>query len=83
MRVKSHVSGIPCLIDVTFCQVVPGSFSWSAVSDVDYYGHEEISFDVLDRKGRRADWLEKKMTDNDRTRIEMEIVNFYKENRDE
>jgi hypothetical protein len=41
---------------------------------MDYYGYHEVEFDVYDRRGYRAAWLERKMTDEDRARIETEIL---------
>lgn len=71
---ESAIQGIPCQIDVTTCIVVKGSYSYNAPSDLDYYGFTEIEFDVYDRKGYPAAWLERKMTDDDRRRIEGEIM---------
>lgn len=72
--IESRIAGIPCLIDPTRCMVVKGSYSYNAPSDHDYYGYSEIEFDVYDRKGYPATWLENKMTDADRERIEEQIV---------
>ena len=46
-------------------------------SDWDCYGYTEIEFNVLDRKGYKAAWLERKMTQEDRERIELEIVEAH------
>lgn len=62
-----HIAGIPCLIEVTEHIVVPpwkGNIQ-SCPSEADYYGYEEIEFNVLDRGGRLAPWLERKMTDEE------------------
>lgn len=68
----SQVAGIPCQINVTHHVKVKGSFSRNAASDWDYYGYSEFEFEVFDRKGYRALWLERKLTDDDNTRIESE-----------
>ena len=73
-EIESMVSGIPCLIGVTEFSSVRGSYSYNAPSDMDYYGYSESEWDVLDRRGRPAAWLERKLTDNDRQRIEHEIA---------
>ena len=66
---STHIQGIPCQIDVTCFTRVKGSFSRNAESDWDYYGYEEFEFDVYDRKGYPAPWLQRKMTPLDEERI--------------
>jgi hypothetical protein len=73
-EIESRVAGIPCLIGVTHFDCVRGSYSYNAASDMDYYGYSESEWDVLDRRGRPAAWLERKLTDDDRQRIEQEIA---------
>lgn len=60
-QIEHRVSGIPCLIGVVSHESVRGSMSYSASSDLDYYGYSESAFHVLDRRGRRAEWLERKL----------------------
>ena len=50
------IAGIPCLIKVESAVVNPGSYSYNAVSDYDYYGYCEIEYTVCDRKGYPAPW---------------------------
>ena len=74
--IESKVSGIPCLIHVNS---VSGKkpFSGSAFncdSSDDYYGYSDVEFTVLDRKGYKAPWLEKKLTQQDISRIEDQIL---------
>lgn len=76
MQIESRIQGIPCLIEVTTLSVVKpwrGSIDKCPSSD-DYYGYTEVEFNVLDRKGYKAPWLEKKMSVNDLKRIESEIL---------
>jgi hypothetical protein len=40
---------------------------------MDYYGYTESCWEVLDRRGRPAAWLDRKLTGADRCRIEREI----------
>lgn len=72
-EIESTVAGIPCLIGVTEFSSVSGSYSYNAPSDMDYYGYTESDWEVLDRRGRPAAWLERKLTEADRSRIEREI----------
>ena len=48
-------------------------------SDVDYYGYEELDFTVYDRKGYKAPWLEKRMSDQDVEKIKTEIVCYMQD----
>jgi hypothetical protein len=74
----SKVAGIPCVIEVDrlFVQEPLGP---RCDSDWDCYGFTEIEFTVCDRNGRYAPWLEKKLTDRDRERIEEEALENAKE----
>lgn len=72
-EIESRVAGIPCIIRVTHFESVRGSYNYNAPSDMDYYGYTESEWEVLDRRGRPAAWLERKLTDADRSRIDQEI----------
>lgn len=75
-KIESRISGIPCIIQIDEFNKVSkwkGSIMNCYSSD-DYYGYYEIEFTVLDRKGYKADWLEKKMKDSDVERIQKEII---------
>ena len=67
------VCGIPCGIILTHYWYMKGNFSPRAVDPGEYYGEEEIEFDVLDRKGYTANWLAQKMSEQDVIDIEEEI----------
>lgn len=69
---EHRIAGIPCTIAVIYFhhQRPHGGSAHTCDSDVDWYGYTEMEFDVLDRKGYLANWLEKKMTDDDRIEIE-------------
>ncbi len=71
---ESQVMGIPCQVVVDRCDVIKGSHSYNASSDMDYYGYHEIEFHLLDSQGYRARWLEDKTTPDDIERIEREIL---------
>lgn len=79
MQVETKVQGIPCLVEVTtFINVKPWKGSpHTCPSSDDYYGYTEIEYDILDRKGYRAKWLERKITDRDVERIKGDIRNAY------
>lgn len=72
----TRIAGIPCQIGVTYFHYQPpwrGS-SQTCDSDWDYYGYTELEYDVLDRRGRPAAWLEKKIDDEIRTEIQLEAL---------
>lgn len=53
--------------------LTPGATPMTA--DVELlYGYSEVEFDVYGRTGYPAPWLERKMTDEDRSRIERLIL---------
>lgn len=70
----TRISGIPCLIRVGRVDIIKGTYSSSASCPDEFYGSSEIEFNVLDCRGYRAPWLEKKLTPADVARIEAEII---------
>ena len=73
--IHTTVSGIPCLVRVDRYHHQPphrGS-AWTCDSDMDFYGYSEVEWAVLDRRGKPAPWLERKLTPADCSRIEREI----------
>ena len=76
-EIKSRVAGIPCIIGVIHFESVKGSFDYHADSDWDYHGYTECEFEVLDRRGRKAAWLERKLTDDMTQKIESEIAEYF------
>jgi phosphoenolpyruvate synthase/pyruvate phosphate dikinase len=75
-EIESRVAGIPCLIGVeSYRRVKPDYGSWE--SDWDYLGYTESDWQILDRKGRPAAWLERKLTEKEKQRILDEIVAYF------
>lgn len=80
MKFRDRVAGIPCQVRVTYYH--PGAdmrITGSGFGDCDPPEPEEFEFDLLDRNGARAPWLEEKLTDEDTDRL----LNTYKELKDE
>ena len=71
--IEAKIYGIPCLVKVITCNIYKGTVPNSASLDDDS-GFSEIEYEVCDRKGYPALWLEKKMTSGDRERIEDLII---------
>ena len=80
VEMETRICGIPCIVGVATYNQVKGSHDFHAASDVDYWGYEEIEFDVMDRNGRLAPWLERKMTDQDYAKVEKEIKQYFSTN---
>jgi len=76
-EIETRVAGIPCIIGVIEFESVRGSYSYHAASDWDYHGYTESEWEVLDRRGRPALWLAKKLSDKDESRIEKEISEYF------
>ena len=72
--IEARIQGIPCQVDVTYFYSKSGTYSRQAETPDEYYGCTEIEFEVYDRKGYKAAWLERKMTDDDRAYIEEKVL---------
>lgn len=66
--IDTEISGIPCQVKITL-------FSYSKEPHGIYV---DFDFDVLDRNGKRAKWLDKKLTEADFERINQDIMNAYR-----
>ena len=63
MRISVTVAGIPALVDVLHYHSKEPfkGHSMHCDSSDDWYGYSELDYVLLDRKGYRARWLEKKV----------------------
>jgi hypothetical protein len=78
VQIQTRVAGIPCQIGVeSYFHQRPDRGSWE--SDWDYHGYTQTDWLILDRQGRPAPWLERKMTERDKDRIESEIDAYFRE----
>lgn len=76
--VESTIAGIPCLLGVTYFYKQNPDYNCKD-SDMDYYGYTEMEYDILDRKGYPAAWLEKKVTDKDTEKMEQDIIDYFQD----
>lgn len=74
--IQTQLAGIPCQIAVTGFHRVKGSYRYDAPSDLDHTGYCEYDYEVLDRRGRLAPWLEKKVTEDE---IDDIIMAYFEE----
>ena len=71
---EARVAGIPCLIEYRVYGHYEPAKTNAPPEDCYEAQYPEVEFEVLDQRGRPAPWLEKKMTDAERERIEDEIL---------
>lgn len=73
---ESHVRGIPCVVSVTsYCPGSPAIYSGPWAGPEEY---PEADWILFDRRGYRAEWLEKKLDDRETERINEEAVEFMR-----
>lgn len=79
-EIESRVAGIPCLIGVIDWEAYVPAYT-SGPPDRCYPSEGGCgSWDVLDRRGRKAAWLERKLTAADERRIEQEVFDAMESN---
>jgi hypothetical protein len=77
VEIEARVHGIPCLVGVVYYnKVAPCS---RADNDWDYRGYTDCDYDILDRNGYKAAWLERKMTQQDKAEIEKIVDGYYEQ----
>ena len=75
VEINTRVAGIPCIARVTYSHYArPNPFTWA--SDADFYGGWTLNWEICDSRGRPAPWLEKKLTDAERGRIECDLIEY-------
>ncbi|MGB4334700.1 MAG: hypothetical protein WBJ41_07675 [Chromatiaceae bacterium] len=73
-----RAAGLPACAGITHYHYqprFPGS-PYRCDSDGDYLGGEELEWDLLDRKGRRAPWLDPKLSPTDRAAITRHLLDL-------
>jgi hypothetical protein len=80
MEFDTRVAGIPCIARVVHHLVVKGHRG--ACNPDDYYGYEEFEVEILDRRGRPAPWLQRKITSADDDRIYSDFLAASEAERD-
>ena len=82
MQIETRISGIPCLVDYSIHGHYEPARTYGPPERCYEAQYPEIDFDVLDRRGRPAPWLEKKLTQAERQRIETEIEEAHEDDQD-
>ena len=71
--VNTKIAGIPCQVSLEYHEHYPGTRD--TPEEPEGYSIDE----VMDRRGRRADWLRAKMTEQDEDRIVGEAMTALNE----
>lgn len=67
---ESRVAGIPCRVKVTYyVPPLPMQITGPGFGDAEPPQREDWEFEILDSKGRRAEWLQRKLTVEDEWRL--------------
>lgn len=77
--IETTVAGIPCIARCTYYSPADPGRTYGPPEHCWPPEPAEIDFDILDRRGRYAAWLERKMTTDDIDRIEHEIIEAIEE----
>ena len=78
LKFNHRISNIPCQIEVLYYEP-PCSGRRGHPDNWEPDTPEYIEYDVLDRSGRRAPWLEKKMTNEDYAAVHTAAIQHMKE----
>ena len=77
-EIEANICGIPGILGVTSYEVFKPDYDCRDSRD-DYYGGVEVEFDICDRRGRPAPWLERKVTGRDMAELTSLAVSYIKE----
>ena len=75
-KIETTVSGIPAIIGVISYESAAPDYTCRD-SDIDFNGYIDIDFEVLDRRGRIAPWLSKKLTATSTERLEEQVIKYF------
>ncbi|MCA1806485.1 MAG: hypothetical protein LC687_01265 [Actinobacteria bacterium] len=72
---ETTIAGIPCIVNVL--DYTPSDNRLVRPTDIDPPEPEDWELEVLDTKGNRADWLWRKLTDDEERRIINDWLETY------
>lgn len=75
-QVEIRAAGIPALAGIFSYSYQPpfrGAPYLCSCSD-DFYGHEEVEWELLDRRGKPAPWLDRKLPKEEREEITSHLL---------
>lgn len=74
MEFETRVAGIPCLVEITDFYAGSAPITSGPPELCDPGDSSEVQWRLLDRRGYPAAWLERKLSEDDRTRIDNEAL---------
>lgn len=77
--VDSHVAGIPCKLGVTEVGYYEAPYMKGHPDNWEEGINQEHAYEILDRKGYKAAWLEAKCSKQDYEQHQLDIDNHLKE----
>ena len=79
MQFPTYIAGIPCQCNVIYATpLIPMRVYGPGMEDADPPEGGDFEFEILDRKGYRAKWLEHKLTSKDVDRLYEEFCIMQK-----
>jgi hypothetical protein len=76
MDIDVRVCGIPAIARVLHYRPYEPAYRRGHPDNWEPASPPEIDFEILDRRGRPARWLERKLTERERERIERELIEY-------
>jgi hypothetical protein len=76
-EIETTVAGIPCIVAVTHYEGYVPAYTSGAPENCYPAEGGWGEYEILDRKGYRAAWLERKITDGVDREIQNEIFNYF------
>lgn len=78
-EIDVRVCGIPAIARVLHYRPYEPAYRRGHPDNWEPASPPEIDFEILDRRGRPAPWLERKLTDAERERIGRDLIEYLEE----
>jgi len=81
-EIDVRVCGIPAIARVLHYRPYEPAYRRGHPDNWEPASPPEIDFEILDRRGRPAPWLDRKLTNEDRARLERELIEYLEAEED-